>query len=201
MPSPDAHEPLDAAPSQVAPSVAPAEEPAARSADLAAVPAFLRSRLTGVAARPSHAPVARPESAPVADMAALPLFGIAPRRLILVGAAILLAWTVVSFGRQVAEASASSARAEELRAANAALTDEVAAMEHELQVIQDQRYISQAARAFRLGNPDEIPFALEADAPPLPADAPGSAAVSLGADATPDSPLERWLDVLFGPGG
>jgi cell division protein FtsB len=129
------------------------------------------------------------------------MFGIAPRRLILAGAAILLAWTVVSFGRQVAEASAASARAEELRAANAALTDDVAAMEQELQVIQDQRYIGQAARAFRLGNPDEIPFALEADAPPLPADAPGSAAARLGADEVRDGPLERWLDVLFGPGG
>lgn len=150
---------------------------------------------------PGIGPASRPEPVPVPDLAALPMFGIAPRRLILAGAAILLAWTVVSFGRQVAEASASSARAEELRAANAALTDEVAAMEQELQVIQDQRYISQAARAFRLGNPDEIPFALEADAPPLPADAPGSAAARLGADEVRDGPLERWLDVLFGPGG
>jgi hypothetical protein len=78
---------------------------------------------------------------------------------------------------------------------------EVAAMEEELRVIQDQRYISQAARAFRLGNPGEIPFALAADAPPLAADAPGSAAVGLGADAASRSPLESWLDVLFGPGG
>jgi hypothetical protein len=74
-------------------------------------------------------------------------------------------------------------------------------MERELDVIQDQRYISQAARAFRLGSPNEIPFALQAGAPPLPADAPGSAAVKLGAQTVEMSPLERWLDVLFGPGG
>jgi cell division protein FtsB len=184
-----------------APVPAPDEEPTGRSGDLAAVPAFLRSRLAAMAPPTSHGPVGRPEPAPVPDLAALPMFGIAPRRLILAGAAILLAWTVVSFGRQVAEASAASARAEDLRAANATLTDEVAAMEHELQVIQDQRYISQAARAFRLGNPDEIPFALAAGAPPLPADAPGSAAARLGADDVPAGPLERWLDVLFGPGG
>lgn len=206
MSDPAAREPLDPAPLPAAPSRAasvavPDEETAERPGDLAAVPAFLRSRLAATAPPPAHGPAARPEPVPVPDLAALPMFGIAPRRLILAGAAILLAWTVVSFGRQVADASASSARAEDLRAANAALTDEVAAMEHELQVIQDQRYISQAARAFRLGNPDEIPFALEADAPPLPADAPGSAAARLGADEAPDGPLERWLDVLFGPGG
>jgi len=206
MSDPHVREPLDAAPSPATPSspapvAAPDEEPAGRSGDLAAVPAFLRSRLAATAPPASHGPSSRPDLVPVPDLAALPMFGIAPRRLILAGAAILLAWTVVSFGRQVAEASASSARAEDLRAANAALTDEVAAMEQELQVIQDQRYISQAARAFRLGNPDEIPFALEAGAPPLPADAPGSAAARLGADDVPDGPLERWLDVLFGPGG
>lgn len=206
MSDPHAREPLEPTPPPATPSptahvAAPDEAPAGRSTDLAAVPAFLRSRLAAMAPPPGHGPASRPEPVPVPDLAALPMFGIAPRRLILAGAAILLAWTVVSFGRQVAEASAASARAEELRAANAALTDEVAAMEQELQVIQDQRYISQAARAFRLGNPDEIPFALEADAPPLPADAPGSAAARLGADDVRDGPLERWLDVLFGPGG
>ncbi|MGZ8501541.1 MAG: hypothetical protein ACXWW6_01680 [Candidatus Limnocylindrales bacterium] len=206
MSDPHAREPLEPTPSPATPSptarvAAPDEAPAGRSTDLAAVPAFLRSRLAAPAPPPGNGPASRPEPVPVPDLAALPMFGIAPRRLILAGAAILLAWTVVSFGRQVAEASAASARAEELRAANAALTDEVAAMEEELQVIQDQRYISQAARAFRLGNPDEIPFALEAKAPPLPADAPGSAAARLGADEAPGGPLERWLDVLFGPGG
>ncbi len=206
MSDPHAREPLDAAPSPATPSspspvAAPGAEAAGRSGDLAAVPAFLRSRLPATVPPTSHGPVRQPEPVPVPDLAALPMFGIAPRRLILAGAAILLVWAVVSFGRQVAEASAASARAEDLRAANAALTDEVAAMEQELQVIQDQRYIGQAARAFRLGNPDEIPFALEADAPPLPADAPGSAAARLGADDVPDGPLERWLDVLFGPGG
>ena len=206
MSDPHAREPLEPTPSPATPSptarvAAPDEAPAGRSTDLAAVPAFLRGRLAAMAPPPRPGPAGRAEPVPVPDLAALPMFGIAPRRLILAGAAILLAWTVVSFGRQVAEASASSARAEELRAANAALTDEVAAMEQELQVIQDQRYISQAARAFRLGSPDEIPFALEADAPPLSADAPGSAAARLGADEAPGGPLERWLDVLFGPSG
>jgi len=201
MPTPDGREPLDAPLSPDASAAAPDARPDRAPGDLAAVPAFLRGRAGAAGRIATHVGAPRPETPAVPDVAALPMLGMAPRRLILIGATILLAWMVVSFGRQVAEASAASSRAEDLRAANAALTEEVAALERELQVIQDQRYISQAARAFRLGNPDEIPFALEADAPPLPADAPGSAAVSLGADATPDSPLERWLDVLFGPGG
>jgi cell division protein FtsB len=201
MPTPDAHEPLDAPPFRDAPGPAPDDEPGRAPRDLAAVPAFLRRRAVAAGRGAAHVAAPEPEAPAIPDMAALPMLGVAPRRLVLIGATILLAWMVVSFGRQVAEASAASSRAEDLRAANAALAAEVDALERELEVIQDQRYISQAARAFRLGNPDEIPFALEAGAPPLPVDAPGSAAARLGAEPSPGSPLERWLDVLFGPGG
>ncbi|MBI2777144.1 MAG: hypothetical protein HYX57_07755 [Chloroflexi bacterium] len=178
----------------------PDARPAERGADLSAVPAFLRNRAgasatsTRVVRDDAPAPVELP------DVANLPMLGIAPRRLVLIAASVVLAWLVISFGRQVAEASAASSRADDLRAANASLAQEVSAMERELTTIQEQRYIVQAARAFRLGTASEIPFALEANAPPLPADAPGSAAVQLGADA-PASPLARWLDVLFGSGG
>ena len=48
---------------------------------------------------------------------------------------------------------------------------------------------------------DEIPFTLAPDAPPLAVDAPGSAAVRLGAESEHVAPLERWLTVLFGPSG
>jgi hypothetical protein len=51
-----------------------------------------------------------------------------------------------------------------------------------------------------LGTAKEIPFALEAGAPALPADAPGSAAHRLGADAPSGGPLDHWLELLFGPG-
>ncbi|MCI0581639.1 MAG: hypothetical protein L0227_01890 [Chloroflexi bacterium] len=207
----DAREPLDSTPSAATSGAGDGNESTRAGAgrDLAAVPSFLRSRLgaTGPDADGSKVIVPRPaasartaEPPSVPDVAALPMLTIAPRRLVLLAATIVIAWLIVSFGRQVAEASASSARADELRAANAALADEVAAMERELEVIQDQRYISQAARAFRLGSPGEIPFALAADAPPLAADAPGSAGSELGATTASMSPLERWLDVLFGPG-
>jgi hypothetical protein len=74
-------------------------------------------------------------------------------------------------------------------------------MERELQMIQEGSYIGLAARGYRLGTAREIPFALQGNAPPLAADAPGSAAARLGGDSTSDSPIDTWLDVLFGPDG
>ena len=116
-----------------------------------------------------------------------------------IAAALLAAWIVIAFGRQVSEASAASARAQDIASGNAALRLEVAAMERELDAIARQRFVEQQARAFRVGGAREIPFALAPDAPALAADAPGSAAVRLGAESEHVSPLERWLTVLFGP--
>jgi cell division protein FtsB len=185
MPDPSAPDPLGKAPPR----------------DLSAVPAFLRDRLADARSRPSrHVPDVPPPAAASINVAALPMVGIAPRRLVTIALAVVLVWMVASFGRQVAEASAASSRADELRAANAALAVEVAALEQELQTIQDQRFIGQAARTFRLGTEREVPFALAADAPALGPDAPGSASVRLGAEATATSPLDTWLEVLFGSG-
>lgn len=197
MSSPVAPEPPDAMPPEAG---RPATPPSPR-AGLDSVPAFLRDRLGELAAASS--PTLRPAPAapegPLPDPSSLPMLGIAPRKLATVGAAVVLAWLLISFGRQVAEATATSARADDLRSQNAALAIEVEALQEELQTIQEQRFIDQAARAYRLGSPNEIPFALEADAPPLPADAPGSAAARLGAPTAERSPLDTWLEVLFGP--
>ena len=72
-----------------------------------------------------------------------------------------------------------------MRASNATLARDVAAAQHELTLIQQQAYIQQQAREYRLGRPREIPFILADDAPPLAADAPGSAAVRLGRGRRP----------------
>ena len=85
-----------------------------------------------------------------------------------------------------------------MRASNAALASDVAAAQHELTLIQQQAYIQQQAREYRLGRPREIPFILADDAPPLPPDAPGSAAVRLGEVVDRRTPIESWLDLLFG---
>jgi hypothetical protein len=180
-------------------------EPPSRG-DLSAIPSFLRSRATGDEAAgeipepvwPARQP--RPVLAPAPDPTALRMAGISPRRLLQVVAIVAVAWGMVSFGRQVASASAATAHAAELRAANADLQDQVAAMQRELSLIQERRYIDQQARAYRLGTAKEIPFALEAGAPPLPDDAPGSAANRLGADTLGGGPLDHWLELLFGPG-
>jgi hypothetical protein len=82
---------------------------------------------------------------------------------------------------------------------NAERQARVAALERELDQIARPRYVNQQARGYGLGTPHEIPFALAADAPPLPADAPGSAAQRVGVERDDDPPLERWLTVLFGP--
>lgn len=177
--------------------------------DLSAVPAFLRAGGQEKRTKAtSHEPVRIGRSAPgsvepsrgdVPDPAALPIARISPRLLLQGVAVLVLAWGVVSFGRQVASASAASGQAQELRAANVALSEQVSAMGRELALIQERRYVDQQARAYRLGTAREIPFVLEANAPALTSEAPGSSAVRLGAPETGGGPLESWLGVLFGP--
>ena len=136
---------------------------------------------------------------PELDLLALPVAGITRRRLAFLAAAFVSAWIVIVFARQVGEASAATTRADGLRAANEQLEGEVDALARELDLIQRQEYFVQQARGYRLGQPEEIPFTLSPDAPPLGADAPGSAAVRLGAESEPATPLDSWLSLLFGP--
>jgi cell division protein FtsB len=133
------------------------------------------------------------------DLAALPVVGITRRRVAILASTMLAAWIVIAFARQVGEVSAASARAQDIASANAALRIEVGALERELDLIARQRYIEQQGRAYGLGGPREIAFTLEKDAPALPDDAPGSAALRVGAQSEHVTPLERWLTVLFGP--
>lgn len=133
------------------------------------------------------------------DLAALPIVGITRRRMAILMSALLAAWIVIAFARQVGEASDATARAQDIASTNAAMRIEVAALERELELIARQRYVEQQARAYGLGGSGETPFTLAPDAPPLPPDAPGSAALRVGARPDGVAPLERWLTVLFGP--
>jgi hypothetical protein len=134
------------------------------------------------------------------DLSALPIAGLGRRQVAMIIGALVAAWIVYMFARQIGDASAAGTRAEELAAANVALQDDIEASRRELQLIQRQEYILLQARGYGLGKGREIPFSLAADAPPLAADAPGSAAVRVGADGVPSTPFERWMDLLFGPG-
>jgi cell division protein FtsB len=137
-------------------------------------------------------------AAALGSLSDLPVAGLTRRRIGFVIGALVAAWLVVLFARQVGEATEATARAEAMRASTAALQDEVAALENELALIRRQAYIEQAARQYRLGRATEIPFALDAAAPDLAADAPGSATVRLGSEPAPTSPLDSWSRLLFG---
>jgi hypothetical protein len=155
---------------------------------------------TDEAAEDGHqdAPIAfRPFGPGGPDLSALPIAGITQRRMAIVLGALVAAWIVLLFARQVSEASAASSRAEAMIGENAARHAEIAALERELDRIQQRRYILLQARAHGLGGHKEIAFTLEPDAPPLPDNAPGSAALRVGAPVAV-SPLESWLSLLFG---
>jgi cell division protein FtsB len=144
-----------------------------------------------------------PDLAPLAtgapSLAALPIAGFTRRRAAALIGVLLAGWIIVLFARQVGEASAATSRAERIASENTQLHADVAALEAEREMVGRQAFIEQQARAYGLGGPREIAFTLRAGAPPLPADAPGSASVRLGSESQPSSPLEVWLTALFGP--
>jgi hypothetical protein len=199
----------------------PVPEPTRRS-DLSAIPSFLRragteapttaaasntTSATAPATRPAlprpTTPAERPDpgsTEPPLDPASLPMPSLSRRRVVTAAGVLLAGLLTLSFVRQVGEATAASDRAAELRAANAALRDEVARLQLDVGHVQDLHFIQLQGRAFGLGGKGEVPFALAAGAPLLAADAPGSAAVRLGAPSRPTSPLDAWLEVLFGSG-
>jgi len=158
------------------------------------------------AAQPTSAEPAVGDSAPtaataLASLSDLPVAGLTRRRIAGLLGALVVAWVLILFARQVGEASEAASRADAMRVHNATLAADVTALEHELELIQRQPYIAQAARGYRLGKPAEIPFTLAEDAPPLPSDAPGSASTRLGTATDHERPVDAWARLLFGPPG
>jgi hypothetical protein len=154
---------------------------------------------TGEDLPPEHAPGFQPFGPGGPDLAALPIAGITQRRVAILLGAVVAAWIVLLFARQVGDASAASTRAEAMIAENAVRHAEIAGLERELNRIQQRRFILQQARAHGLGGHNEVAFTLDPDAPPLSASAPGSAALRVGAPASV-TPLESWLSIVFGSG-
>lgn len=145
---------------------------------------------------PPQTPVA---AAALGSLADLPVAGLTRRRIGLLIGAVVAAWVIVLFARQVSEAAEASRQADAMRASNAALQATVDALGRESFQIQRDAYVDQQAREYRLGTTREIPFILADDAPALGPDAPGSASVRLGAPSAAPTPLESWLRLLFGP--
>jgi hypothetical protein len=183
---------------------APADAHAAHDADDAPAvspgpeaPSRIRRRLVRIVGAPPEPGVTRPP-AEVA-LRALPIAGVSRRRMTWVLGVVISLWIVAVFARQVGEASAASARADQVRADNAVLAATVTALQHERDVVQERSFVEFQARAFGLGNARDQPFTLAPDAPPLPANAPGSAALQLVPTPAPQTPLDSWLALLFGP--
>jgi cell division protein FtsB len=133
------------------------------------------------------------------DLSSLSVAGITRRRVGWAAAALMSAWILIVFARQAGEAASASNRVDQIARDNAALAAEVASLENELAIIERPEYISQQARAYGVGSPQEIPFTLDPSVPdPGPA-APGSASLRVGARDDRPTPLESWLSLLFGP--
>ena len=133
------------------------------------------------------------------DLSSLSVAGITRRRVAWLTGGLVSAWIVIVFARQAGDAAGAAARVDQMNEDNRALAAEVASLEQELQVIEKPAYIAQASRAYRIGTDREVPFTLDSSVPSPAADAPGSAALSLGARERSMTPLESWLSILFGP--
>ncbi len=135
----------------------------------------------------------------IPSLASFGVAGVTRRRVAWVALVAVAAWIVIAFAGQAASAAQATATVDEARARNAVAAAETAALRRELELVTEQRWILQQARAYQLGSRKERPFALAPDAPTLPPDAPGSQARRLGAEPDQRTPLEAWLEVLFGP--
>lgn len=147
---------------------------------------------------PSDAPA---PAAATPSLAGLGIAGVSRRRIAWIGVAALAAWVVAAFAGQAATGAQANADLAAARERNVAMEARTAALRRELQLVTEERWVLQEARAYQLGTRHERPFALAPDAPGLPPDAPGSPARRLGAEEVAVAPLEAWLEVLFGPSG
>jgi len=125
-----------------------------------------------------------------------PSSGLSRRRLATLAGAVVVAWIVVVFARAVADSAGSTARADTVRRDTTAAAAELVAEQVELVLIQTPAFVRLQARAYGYGLPGEQAFALE------PGGTSAAVITPLGEDpagARPRSPLEAWLQLIFGP--
>ncbi len=133
------------------------------------------------------------------SLAGLGIAGVSRRRLVTLALLGLAVWIGIGFAGQATDAARAAQRASQEEATNAALADRLAGLDDELDLVVQRRWFLQQARAYNLGSTGERPFAIAPGAPSLPPDAPGSPERRIGTEVTTTTPLESWLDVLFGP--
>jgi cell division protein FtsB len=123
--------------------------------------------------------------------------GFRPSRSQVLLVALLLVgfWLVVVFGNALSQLNAAEQREAAMAAEANALQAELDAGRRELALVQTDAFQALQARALGYGESGELAFTLPAGAPPP------DHVVPLGvADAPPTmaTPLEAWLDLLFG---
>jgi cell division protein FtsB len=141
-----------------------------------------------------------PEDDPSAAPSRRPTVPFSRRRLAILVAGLFSLWLVGVFARQVGQATSAANQADQMRARNAAMERDIASLEQELTLIKQPAFVSQMARGYLLGSTREVPFVLDPNAPPLPANAPGSVGIKPDTAAQSAGPLDSWLEVLFGSG-
>lgn len=119
-------------------------------------------------------------------------------RIALLAAVAIALVFAVSFARSLFGALEARAAVDKLRNENAGLQQQVDAIAAERLLLDDRAFLELLARGYGLGSPLEHPFALAADAAELPADAPGSASRRLAVPQAERSPLDLWIEILFG---
>lgn len=118
--------------------------------------------------------------------------------LIFLGQALLVMVFVAAFGRSLIGVIEVNTRLSRLRDETAALQARADALTAERVLLGDAAFLELVARGYSLGSAVERPFVLAADAAPLPDDAPGSSARRFSPVASTRTPLDAWLDLLFG---
>jgi len=136
--------------------------------------------------------------APEQTAPAVPPFTITRRRVAMLVGGLFAIWLIGVFARQVGEASTAANQADQLRSRNAAMESDVNSLQQEIALIEEPAFAAQMARGYTLGNPGEVPVAVDPNAPALPANAPGSVGIKPQQTTQTKSPLESWLEAIFG---
>ena len=136
--------------------------------------------------------------APHGSLDSIPGMKFTRRRIAVLVAGFVVIWLVGVFANQAGDAAAAAGQADALEARNQALQQNIDSLKAELQLIQEPGFVSSAAHGYLLGLPREVPFAIDASVPPPAANAPGSVGVAPQTATQPTSPLDAWLQALFG---
>jgi len=110
--------------------------------------------------------------------------------------AVIAVWLVIVFARAIADVDRATTLQQSVADESAALTQQLAADRRELELVQTDAFQRIQARAYGLGESGEQVFSLPADAPSPPAIVPLGSTTS--ANDVPTTPLDAWLEILFG---